>query len=109
MKLAITATGRFVIHRETSTEQPQGVPWESEAGGITIRYHRGQPLGKLLIALDEPQQLGETGLSNYGAIGKGGDIMIPSNGVLYFRINDSPAELAGNTGALQVTVQQIKD
>jgi hypothetical protein len=35
--------------------------------------------------------------------------MIPSNGVLYFRINDSPAELAGNTGALQVTVQQIKD
>ena len=109
MKLAITATGRFVIHREDSAEQPQGVPWESEAGGITIRYHRGQPLGKLLIALDEPQQLGETGLANYRAVGEGGDIMIPSNGVLYFRVNDSPAELAANEGALQVTVQQIAD
>ena len=109
MKLAITATGRFVIHREDSAEQPQGVPWESEAGGITIRYHRGQPLGKLLIALDEPQQLGETGLANYGPVGEGGDIMIPSNGVLYFRVNDSPAELAANEGALQVTVQQIAE
>jgi hypothetical protein len=85
------------------------VPWESEAGGITIRYHRGQPLGKLLIALDEPQQLGATGLANYGAVGEGEDIMIPSNGVLYFRVNDSPAELAANEGALQVTVQQIID
>jgi len=109
MKLAIAATGRFVIHREDSTEQPQGVPWESEAGGITIRYHRGQPLGKLLIALDEPQQLGETGLANYGAVGEGGDFMIPSNGVLYFRVNDSPAELAANEGALQVTLQQVTE
>ena len=108
MKLAIAATGRFVIHREDSTEQ-QGVPWESEAEGITIRYHRGQPLGKLLIALDEPQQLGETGLANYGAVGEGGDIMIPSNGVLYFRVNDSPAELVANEGALQVTVQQVTE
>ena len=108
MKLAIAATGRFVNHREDSTEQ-QGVPWESEAGGITIRYHRGQPLGKLLIALDEPQQLGETGLANYGAVGEGGDIMIPSNGVLYFRVNDSPAELVANEGALQVTVQQVTE
>jgi|TARA_B110000263_G_scaffold222742_1_gene212047 hypothetical protein len=109
MKLAIAATGRFVIHREDSTEQPQGVPWESEAGGITIRYHRGQPLGKLLLALDEPQQLGETGLANYGAVGEGGDFMIPSNGVLYFRVNDSPAELAANEGALQVTLQQVTE
>ena len=108
MKLAIAATGRFVIHREDSTEQ-QGVPWESEAEGITIRYHRGQPLGKLLIALDEPQQLGETGLANYGAVGEGGDIMIPSNGVLYFRVNDSPAELVANEGTLQVTVQQVTE
>jgi hypothetical protein len=109
MKLAITATGRFVIHREESENQPQGIPWESEAGGITLRYHRGQPLGKLLIALDEPQQLGETGLSNYGPVGAGGDIMIPSDGVLYFRVNDSPSELAANEGTLQVTVQQITD
>jgi hypothetical protein len=109
MKLAIAATGRFVIHREDSTEQPQGVPWESEAGGITIRYHRGQPLGKLLIALDEPHQLGETGLANYGAVGEGGDFTIPSNGVLYFRVNDSPAELAANEGALQVTLQQVTE
>ncbi|MBT3889726.1 MAG: hypothetical protein HOF72_03810, partial [Planctomycetaceae bacterium] len=99
----------FVIHREESENQPQGIPWESEAGGITLRYHRGQPLGKLLIALDEPQQLGETGLSNYGPVGAGGDIMIPSDGVLYFRVNDSPSELAANEGTLQVTVQQITD
>ncbi len=109
MKLTIAAAGRFIIHRESATESPQGVSWKSEAGGITIRYHRGQPLGKLLIALDEPQQLGETGLANYGAVGEGGDIMIPSNGVLYFRVNDSPAELAANEGALQVTVQQVTE
>jgi hypothetical protein len=61
------------------------------------------------MALDEPQQLGETGLANYGTVGEGGDITIPSNGVLYFRMNDSPAELAANQGVLQVTVQQITD
>jgi len=107
MQLEIAATGRFVIHQEAGARGEQPTVWESEAEGITIRYHKGQPLGKLLIAVDELQQRGATGLVQYGAVGKGGQIQIPTAGVIYLRMNDSPAELKSNQGELQVTLTLV--
>ena len=38
------------------------------------------------------------------AIGLGGTLASEEAGTLYFRINDSPAELNDNAGSLQVTL-----
>ena len=102
MKIQLEASGRFVIHREPGDSGEEGVDWESEANGITIRYHKGNPLGKLLIAIDTLNPQGLTGLVSYAAIGAGGEIDIPYDGVLYLRVNDSPAELKDNRGEIEV-------
>ncbi len=110
MKIQVTATGRFVIHREQGDDpedQAEPTVWESEAGGVSIRYHGGHPLGTLLVALDNLEQTGLTGLVSSGAIGTGGDIEIPQDGVLYFRVNDSPAELAENQGNVEVKLSLL--
>ena len=113
MKIQVTATGRFVIYREQADDpegtegQAQSTVWESEAGGVSIRYHGGYPLGTLLVAIDNLQQTGLTGLLSTGAIGTGGDIEIPQDGVLYFRVNDSPAELAENQGNVEVKLSLL--
>ncbi|MEC9097434.1 MAG: hypothetical protein VX776_12415, partial [Planctomycetota bacterium] len=102
MKIQLKASGRFVIHREPGDSGEEAVDWESEANGITIRYHKGNPLGKLLIAIDTLNPQGLTGLVSYAAIGAGGEIDIPYDGVLYLRVNDSPAELKDNRGEIEV-------
>ena len=53
MQVQITPSGRTVLAKEPK-------PWISEPPGITIRYHRGRPLGQLLAVIvpnvspDEP-------------------------------------------------------
>ena len=85
------------------------VEWESEPNGITLRYYKGHPLGKLLIAIDNLKQTGLTGLVSYAAIGSGGEIEIPYDGVLYLRVNDSPAELQDNRGEVAVKMSLISE
>lgn len=91
---AYQADGRFVIARE-----PDGAPWPCEAGGITISYHAGQPLGRLLAAVDTPD-----GLQKPIPLGTAGAFTAPATGTLYLRVNDSPAELSDNEGELKVTI-----
>ncbi len=107
-KLQLEASGRFVVYQSDATADQPAEQWEAEADGITIRYYRGQPLGKLLIAIDNLNQTGLTGLVSYGAIGAGGEIEIPYDGVLYLRVNDSPAELSDNQGELEVKMSLME-
>ena len=102
MNIQLAASGRFVIHQEKDQAGQAVDPWESEPDGITIQYYKGNPLGKLLIAVDNLNQTGLTGLVSYAAIGGGGEIEIPYDGVLYLRVNDSPAELHDNRGEIEV-------
>ncbi|MBA61686.1 MAG: hypothetical protein CMJ76_04905 [Planctomycetaceae bacterium] len=104
MKIQLKASGRFVIHQESDAFGKEFTDWESEANGITIQYYKGNPLGKLLIAIDNLNQTGVTGLVSYAAIGAGGEIEIPDDGVLYLRVNDSPSELHDNRGELDVKI-----
>ena len=101
-KYRITATGRFQIGAD---EQP----WFSEAGGITLQYHAGRPLGLLLAAVtDESRPLvGVTPLSKPIGIGLEAELVPKSTGTLFLRINDSPASLADNQGALTVKIEAI--
>jgi hypothetical protein len=97
---SITATGRYQVAAEPH-------PWPCEAGGITIRYERGQPLGMLLAAVsDEETPAGPlTPLATPQPIGAAETITPETTGTLYLRINESPAGLADNTGMLTVRLQ----
>jgi hypothetical protein len=95
---AVAASGQFQIGKSTR-------PWISEADGITLKYYKGQPIGKLLAAVtDEGASGGLTPLIKPIAVGASGEIKCEQPGVLYLRLNDSPAELADNAGELRVKV-----
>jgi len=98
----VTASGQFEIAR---TDQP----WISEPGGVTIRYYRGQPLGKLLAAVVNLEEMAADGspttpLLSPLAIGLSGAIKPERTGTLYLQLNDSAGERQDNSGLVQVTV-----
>ena len=73
---------------------------------MTIRYYAGQPLGILLAAVrpDERHIDKISPLVHPQVIGLGATFTSEHNGTLYLQINDSPAELADNSGTLDVEV-----
>lgn len=96
----LTARGQFQIGKSTK-------PWMSEANGITLRYYKGRPIGTLLAAVtDEGESGGKSPLLEPIVVGTKAEITPEKDGVLYLRVNDSPAELADNAGSLTVIVRQ---
>lgn len=92
------ASGQYVIAHE-----PDGTPWPCEAGGVTLDYHGGRPLGQLLAAIDTPG-----GFLRPIPLGVEGQFRASANGTLYLRVNDSPAKLKENKGELQVTITAVE-
>ena len=90
----VTASGRFQIAQDSQ-------PWPCEPGGVTLRYHEGQPLGILLGAISSAQ---DNSFANPVAIGLQQTLKPDHDGELYLRVNDSPAKLSDNKGSLQVTI-----
>jgi hypothetical protein len=94
----LKAGGRYTLARVPK-------PWTSEPGGVTIRYHRGLPLGILLaVVRPEDAAAGPSPFFNPQAIGLGATIQPRQTGALYLRINDFAGELTDNAGAAEVTV-----
>ncbi|MCA9044429.1 MAG: hypothetical protein KDA69_08920 [Planctomycetaceae bacterium] len=94
--------------RVTLAQVPK--PWESEGTGITIRYHEGKPIGRLLGIVLPDQLPADTPLGSIPEflqidVGNGTSVTSPTNGSLYLRVNDFWNELADNTGAFNVTVK----
>lgn len=101
-KYQVTASGLFQIGKSSK-------PWMSEADGITLKYHKGQPIGKLMAAVtDEGKSGGLSPLVTPVAVGSQGEIQPERDGVLYLRVNDSPADLADNSGALKVDLRSTE-
>lgn len=87
--------------------------WWSEPGGVTIRYHRGMPLGMLQAAiapdLENPggsERIEPVGLHLPIPVGLEASITTTLAGTLYLRVNDSPAELSDNEGTVEVEITQ---
>ena len=98
---SVEAEGRFDLQTEPKR-------WTSEAGGITLHYHRGFPLGALLGAVcgnDEAEIPNLEPLNKPGLIGTGRSIRISTSGILFLRINDWSRSLADNQGRLAVRVK----
>jgi hypothetical protein len=79
-------------------------PWVSEANGISIRYHKGQPLGRLLGAVHvegkPPSMLQSLPLGNNARF------TASQTGTLYLRVNDWPHSLSDNQGTLSVSIRK---
>jgi len=107
-KYRVRASGRFQV------ASVDGKPWPAEAGGITIRYYRGRPLGLLLGAVEPDAGSMSTGPANADPamlrpieIGLEKIIEPTTTGTLYLRMNDSDGELADNSGSLQVEITPL--
>lgn len=94
----IQGEGRYVI-RETERK------WHCEAGGITIEYDRGAPLGALMCAVHAANDSSDhMTLVNPVCVGTQATIVPRESGLLFFRINERAGQLGDNHGTLQVTV-----
>ena len=100
-QFAFKADGRFTIAREND------VAWPCEAGGITIDYYAGNPLGRLMIAVLSDNPNSPAIFSQQQSLGKRRDLTFEHSGVLAFRINESPAKLADNSGKLTVRYKKL--
>src|SRR5262249_23285462 len=92
------ASGRFQV-----ADKP--MPWISEPNGVSIRYVHGKPLGLLLAAIRPEQSTNR--LSPFLkpiVVGLGTTITSQQTGTLYFKVNDSPGELADNSGQVDVKI-----
>jgi hypothetical protein len=95
----LKATGRYQV-----AAGPPG--WWSEAGGVTIRYEEHRPLGVLLGVVRPDEPVGKSAFLDPIVVGLGTVLEPRVSGTLYFRVNDSPAELADNRGTLTVTIEE---
>lgn len=95
----LRAAGRYKLG-----ERP--VAWWCEPGGVSIRYYQGRPLGILLAAVvPDSGPAAEPSLVAPAVIGLEATLSPATSGTLYLRINESPAELADNSGTLAVTIE----
>jgi hypothetical protein len=88
--------------------EDEGVPWPCDAGGVTIEYYRGRPLGQLIAAV-RPEQGGDGGTLEWIDLGRSRTVACEKGGTLYLRINESPAALGDNSGAIRVQVVPVSD
>jgi len=93
----LVARGRFEIKSD-------GGRWPCEAGGVTIRYAAGRPLGMLLAAVGdlEGEPPAKTPLASPQPIGLAGAIKPERSGTLYLKINEPAGGLADSSGSLTV-------
>ena len=99
--VSLEAWGRYQIATEPET-------WWCEPNGVTIRYYNGLPLGILLATvLDETTPAAHSPLVSPTPIGLSQEILVESNGILYLRINEDPAQHHDNWGELAVTVRLV--
>lgn len=92
----VTASGRFQIADD-------GQPWPCEAGGVTIEYHDGKPLGALLGAL-LPTDGGHSTFAHLQLLGLKAILKPDLDAVLYVRVNDLGSQLNDNAGELTIKI-----
>lgn len=90
----LTAQGRFQIGETTK-------PWISEPPGVTLKYHRGRPLGELVALLTAPDG---SFASRRIPIGTGARLTVPCDLELWLQLNESAAERVDNRGSVSVTL-----
>ncbi len=95
----LSASGRYQVAHDSE-------PWPCEPDGVTIRYHNGQPLGKLIGVLRPLGVRPTIDFANPLDLGRQATIEPARVSVLYLRVNESAANLSDNKGTLRVTLTE---
>ncbi len=95
----LVAEGRYQLD-----DQPR--VWWCEPNGVTIRYHRGRPLG-MLLAATVPTGDEESATPQFQpvAIGRSGTLMAKKDSILYLAINEPSRQLSNNKGTITVRIE----
>jgi len=108
-RYAVKATGRCTIGSLPGDPPAGSVRLESEAAGISLRWYRGRPLGRLLVAqwMDNPN---DGGRARFVVLAEGdrGLFTALTDGVAYCKLNEPPGELADNDGHLAVVLERVE-
>jgi len=105
---ALTASGTVRLGELPATPDAPATPLESEADGISLRWYRGRPAGRLLAAqwVEKPA---DGGRPRFVILGDGArpTLTAATDGPLYLKINESPGDLADNHGAFEATLTPV--
>ena len=103
---SLRATGRCTIGTLTGPAAEPPLRLETEADGISLRWYRGRPLGRLLMAqwVEQPD---DGGRPRFVVVAEGGrrEFTAATDGTLFCKLNDPPGELADNDGHLTVEIE----
>jgi hypothetical protein len=101
-RLRIKASGEVTLARTTR-------PWISQPSGITFQYHRGRPLGQLLLCV-LPNAIDFDAVTTEALpiveVGDQTTINVPQFSWLLFRVNDDVGKLGDNRGDYEIVVSR---
>ena len=105
-RYCIAATGRCTIGTLTGPGAEPPLQLETEANGISLRWYRGRPLGRLLVSqwVEQPDDSGGPRFAVL-ATGVDGEFTAATDGVVFCKLNEPPGELADNAGQLTVEIE----
>ena len=99
-----------IVAKGSMTLDDSPRPWLSYADGVTLEYHEGHPVGRLMAVVAGPQE----GAAKYSvrtpllAAGSDTTITAPAAGELHFRVNEKASELSNNRGKLSITIERLE-
>ena len=102
---ALAASGTVRLGELTAPADAPATTIESEADGISLRWYRARPIGRLLAAQWVETPAGG-GRPRFVVIGEGSEAALTAavDGPLYLKVNEPPGDLADNRGAFSVTI-----
>lgn len=110
-RYAFTASGRCLLEVLPSDATPgrEEIRVETEPAGLSLRWYRGRPLGRLLVAqwVEKPADGGRPRFTVI-AEGQRGEFQAAVDGVAYCRLNEPPGELADSEGRLTVELARTR-
>ena len=101
--IRIAARGTFSLADEPVDVDGEPVPIESGPDGISIHYYRGEPIGRLMLAIATVND--PTGLAAPVAVVHNAEMSSPRDGEIFLRINSSAADLARHAGSCEVALR----
>jgi hypothetical protein len=106
-RCAFNATGRITVGRASRLPEAVGGSRSLQAtpDGISLRWVRGRPVGRLLVAQWVDLADGTSPTFHVLAEGAGGTFTAAADGPLYMKVNESPGDLADNAGEFRVTLE----
>jgi len=113
-RCSFSATGRITVGAGRASDcqashenetPPSARILESTPDGITLRWYRGRPVGRLLVAQWIDRGDGTSPTFRVLAEGGSGAFTAAVDGPVYLKVNEAPGELAGNAGDFRVALE----